>query len=85
MPLSSLPGSLGLSTLLKFERPTQGAPCLNTIALGELGSQARVVPWRETCMAATGTLDSQGSPTATAVWGLRTLEDPAAQIFQWDE
>lgn len=82
MPPSSLPGSLGPSTLLKFEKPTQGAPCLNTIALGRLDSQATVVPWRETCMAATGTLDSQGSLTTTAVWGPRALEDPAACIFQ---
>lgn len=40
MPSPSLPGSPGLSILLKFERPTQGAPCLNTKAPGQLGSQA---------------------------------------------
>lgn len=85
MPPSSLPGSPGPSILLKFERPTQGAPCLNTKALGQLCSQARVVPWRETRMAATGTLDRQGSPTSTAVLGLRALEDPVAWIFQWNE
>lgn len=85
MPPSSLPGSLGPSILLKFERPTQGAPCLNTKALGQLDSQARVAPWREMRMAATGALDSQGSPTGTAEWGLRALDDAVAWIFQWNE
>lgn len=84
-PPSSLPGSPGPSILLKFERPTQGAPCLNTKALGQLGSQARVAPWKEPRMAAAGTVDSCGHPTGTAVWGLGALEDPAAWIFQWDE
>lgn len=89
MFFSSLPGSPGPSIPLKFERATQGAPCLNTKALGQsrLGGQARVALPGETCIAATGTRGQsrKESPAATAVWGLRVLEYPPARVFQRNE